>query len=251
MSKPARQYLGISFLISYLCFGAAAYTRLAFSALLQRPLMVLLLFAGSLGPLVAALVIFSRNEEYDGLGDLLSRIKTVGNPRGWKLVAFFLVLHYGLAMLLRTVEPAANLLQLLAYLPLMLLVFGSQELGWRLVLQPELERNRGFWKASAAVGLLWALWFLPLLMIPGFVIRPDFFIQFAAYLVGVGVLLATLQKQSEGILPCVLFSTLFFALTVCFPLRQGNMIVLLAVADFVIAMTYQSRLFIERERKNI
>ena len=44
---------------------------------------------------------------------------------------------------------------------------GLEELGWRGVAQPEMELGLGHSAAAVLVGVIWAVWYLPLFVLPG------------------------------------------------------------------------------------
>lgn len=212
-----------------------------FAYYLEQPQWLLVMALGCLGPLAGAVFVHLRTESYGGLPGLRLTLKAPVSSTTWRLVFVLLALHYGLAWLLRLIVVVGATGKVFLFMLLALILFGSQELGWRLIVQPELEKTRGGWKSILATGLLWAVWFLPLLFIPGFAIRPDFFLQFSAYLIGAGCLSTLLYKQNNGIVPCILFSAVFFALTAVLPLKQTNMVALLALVDVVIYMIFQSK----------
>ena len=243
MNQNTKRFLGIAFGWSYLCFGIVIASRQPFSAL-NTPMFALFLL-GCLGPLVGAAGVYLLDRKnFGGLGGIWQdALQTENGWRSLLLALLFLLLHYGLAILLGAVGAFGPVQKLLVYLPTMLVLFGTGEIGWRGIVQPSIEAVRGgFWRSSIITGLLWSLWFLPMLFIPGFVIRSDFYIQFTAYLIAVGLLLTTLFKKS-GLPGCIMFSTLFFSLSAVVILRQSNYLLAVAAVDLVIAMVYNSRLF--------
>ncbi len=243
MDQNTKRFLGIAFGWSYLCFGIVIASRQPFSSL-SIPMFALFLL-GCLGPLTGAVGVYLLDRRnLGGLGGMWQdTIQTENGWRGLLPALLFLLLHYGLAILLGVAGAFGPVKKLLVYLPMMLVLFGTGEIGWRRIVQPGIEAVRGgFWRSSIITGLLWSLWFLPMLFIPGFVIRSDFYMQFTAYLIGVGLLLTTLFQKS-GLSGCILFSTLFFSLSAVVILRQGNYLLAVVAVDLVIAMAYNSRVF--------
>lgn len=224
-----------------------AATRMTFSDLMKQPLYITLFLLGCLGPFFATLIVYILNQEkLGGLKGLWNEIKTIKNPSTAFLILLFLALHYGLAIVLSAVGLFGNVADFLKFIPIMLFLFGTQEIGWRRIIQPVFEESRGFWRSVIITGLFWAIWFLPLIFIPQFVVRPDFFLQFAVYLVGIGMLQTTIYKQSKSILFCIVFSALFFALTTLISLKQSNMILAVTAVDLVIAVSYNSKFLVKQ-----
>lgn len=250
MKKPHVQFLTVSFVISWACFAIMAAAQTPFGTLVQQPRYILLFGLGCLGPLLATgFVYLLPQNKMGGLQGLWQTVRAVKNPKMLYLIPLFLAIHYGFAIVFRQVGAYGQYLNFFKFLPLMLLLFGTQEVGWRVIAQPGLEEGRGFWKSGFAVGLLQAMWFLPLLFIPGFVAGPDFFIQFAAYILGLSLVLTTLYKKTGSAGACIGYATVFYAMTVLFSLKLSNMIIALAVVDFALAFLYNSKTFIKENQE--
>ena len=126
------------------------------------------------GPMVAG-IIASRRDEAVGLASLKRRTSAVRIGARW----------YGLAlgMLVAVAAPPAILAALtadrradapaLGTLGVFILVFfafqmvtsGTEEIGWRGYLYEKLRNGRDFWDAGWAVGLPWAVWHFPVVVI--------------------------------------------------------------------------------------
>ena len=89
--------------------------------------------------------------------------------------------------------------------PFMILGGGLEELGWRGVAQPEMERGINRPAAAVLVGLIWSLWHLPLFYLPGVGKFGTSFFPFALEIVGTALILAWLYGQTQSILLCILF----------------------------------------------
>jgi len=83
----------------------------------------------------------------------------------------------------------------------------GEELGWRAVLQPELERRFGRVKGTFLVGLIWAYWHLPANLAgynDGQHPRWNALVLFPAAVVAVSFGLAWLTRRSESVWPAAL-----------------------------------------------
>jgi len=137
---------------------------------------------GAFGPLFAALLV----ARFDG-----SSVRTLLRPLGkwrvsvrWYLVALFLpgaILFVGMAIdrLLGKVEgpwlyaPAsAQRIVVMLLLPL------AEEIGWRGIAQPRLQRRYGRLPASVILGVVWGMWHVPMFMLQGYSLTPILFLFF-------------------------------------------------------------------------
>ncbi|MBU5485679.1 CPBP family intramembrane metalloprotease [Clostridium sp. MSJ-11] len=243
MKKSSKQFLIISFIISYICFGIIVYSRIAFTQIFNSPLYLSLFVLGCLGPLISSFIVHILNrKELGGMRGFIDKFRIVKAPKTFVLIPVFLIAHYGFAILLKNVYRYGSIIDFFRYLP-MAIILGSQEIGWRGIIQPGNEQKNGFWKSSIITGLFWSLWFLPLIYIPQFIILPQFYAQFAAYLVGISILLTTLYKSSGSIVYCIILSSFVFALFPVIILRQSFMLVLIALLDSIVANIFKDKTF--------
>lgn len=245
MKKSSNQFLLISFIISYICFGVIVYSKIVFKDIFSNPLYLSFFILGCLGPLISTFIVYALNKKtLGGIRGFTAKLKKVTAPKAIVLIPIFLITHYGFAILLKNVYKYGNIIDFFRYLPIMIVILGSQEIGWRGIVQPNYEERNGFWKSCIATGLFWSLWFLPLIYIPNFIILPQFYAQFAAYLVGISILLTALYKSSGSIMYCVMLSSFIFALFPVITLKQSFMLVGIALVDAMVANTFKDKTFI-------
>jgi membrane protease YdiL (CAAX protease family) len=165
-------FFALAYLISWACWIPAVLLGQAASAATATPeqagsLVVLLQILGSYGPTLAAVLMLALLGPRGELKDLLARLR----PRrvGVRWVAIALLLPLGALLpgliaygLLGGAVAGAELVALLPMLLVSVLVSGlGEELGWRGYALPRLQRRNGPLAASVIVGLLWAVWHLP------------------------------------------------------------------------------------------
>lgn len=229
MKKTTKLYLILSFLISYISFGIIVYSRIVFNEIFKSPLYLSLFILGCLGPFISAVIVKGINKD---------ELKFV-RSKSIILIPIFLIAHYGFNILLKNVYRYGNFLDFFKFLPIMLILFGLQEIGWRGIVQPTFEKEKGLIKSCIITGIFWGIWFLPLIFIPEFVVLPQFYTQFVAYLIGISVLLTTIYKSSKSILYSIILSTLIFALAPVIVLKQGFMLIGIAVIDAIISSMFK------------
>lgn len=119
-------------------------------------------------------VIMSRHDPAIPPGDLWERVRKVRVPArmyGAVLGILALVTLPPLIVSALVVEPSTDAPSLGQLLPFLLVFFivqmltsGTEEIGWRGYLTEKLMPGRGFWDTGWAVGPVWALWHLPVVL---------------------------------------------------------------------------------------
>ncbi|WP_296494460.1 type II CAAX endopeptidase family protein [Rhodoferax sp.] len=170
---PLLGFLALTFAWSWACWALSPAIKP------QLPwLATLLMFAGSFGPSLAAIVVVASTRGLEGLRAWLSRC--LQWRIGWTWWAFALLLplalmsiaaglHIALGGAIATSPASGHLLMTLVNLPLVLLLGGpmGEEFGWRGYALPVLQDRLGWRAASLGLGLVWGMWHLPLFFIDG------------------------------------------------------------------------------------
>jgi membrane protease YdiL (CAAX protease family) len=144
---------------------------------LISPLPVPAVFLGAFGPLAAAVAITAQEGGRAGLRSLLGRVVRWRVAPDWYAVALLgpLALQSG-AVALHTAlgGPPPDLSAIIGVLPvvvaisvyMMFTVALGEEVGWRGYALPALQGRHGALLASVILGVMWALWHLPLFFNP-------------------------------------------------------------------------------------
>jgi membrane protease YdiL (CAAX protease family) len=92
---------------------------------------------------------------------------------------------------------------------------GLEEPGWRGLGLPVLQRRIGAFRASLVIGVVWAVWHVPLFLIPGSSQAGTPLALYAAVVVGISVITTWLYNAAGGrVLVPVVFHTLSNAVSV-------------------------------------
>ena len=173
-----KRYFILTFAISWGCWVPAA---LSGGDVMSFPLN-LLLFAGGVGPMVVALALVGQERSRNVWRDYLTRaiaIRRIGacwHIAIWLLVPVLNLVAIALAsLLLESTAQWGGLLRFaatpLSFFPFALgvLAFGPipEELGWRGYALDGLQARHGALSASLILGVVWALWHLPLFFMHG------------------------------------------------------------------------------------
>jgi len=208
------------------------------------------------GPLVAAFAVTGLNEGRDGVRGLWRRFWDVRTPGVWLLVSFLLPILL-IAVPRFIVVPLGYPLYL-GWASQPLLILGwllnnftrsggmSEEFGWRGYALPRLQARWNALVSSIVLGVIWAVWHLPLWCLAGSSQQGSSFWLFLANLVLISVLYTWLFNNSRGsILVAVVFHAISNTVAQMFPEPTANLfywIVLGLVVIFVLGFYGPKRL---------
>lgn len=208
--KEAYVFLGLTLALSYFVFwGPLALFKIptiSFVSDVKGPAWAIALYiAGGFVPSLLAIFLTWKKEGVPGLRLLGRRI--IQFKLGWRWYGYtFLIVIAGTAgqliinkLLGNTFNGTLFLAQLGSFFPLLILGPLSEEIGWR---GYALERLQTRWTAltsSLIVGLVWALWHLPLFMMVGASVRESGvpFISFLIQMMASSILYTWLYNNTK------------------------------------------------------
>ena len=248
--KPLKQLFLFLAILTYIPFGLLVhlFKDSTFDAVTASPLGILLLVLGGIAPTVAAVLVFLCNKDMGGFAGLKKAVLAPGKLSAWFMGFYFFMIHFGFAFLTGRVARVGSMLDFLAFFPLMFVTFGLQEICWRLIMHDEFLHSRGFWKMTICVGMIAALWALPLSLIPGSPLPANAYLPFAIYLVGLALMLSTMRMQGASMLVCIVFATLFFGMQFLLPMKMESNLWFLTIVDIVLAFIFKSKIFKENRK---
>lgn len=245
MKKQIMQFLIIALILGYLSFGIIVISNTSFGEIFTNPLHLVLLVLGMLSPFISSLIVYLLNKnELGGFSGFLENFRMNFSTKAFILLFLLLVTHYAFGIIFNAVGAYGTVIDFLKYLPIMLVLIGSQEIGWRKMIQPYYENEKGFYKSVIITGLFWAIWFLPLIFIKGFLVLPTFYIQFSVYLIGLSFLLTSIFKITKEISYSIILSSLIFSLTPVIIFKQGNIILIVAFLEIIVASILKNKKFV-------
>ena len=201
---PLLGYFGLTFAWSWACWALSPAIRP------ELPwLATLLMFAGSFGPSLAAVVMVVSTRNVVGLRAWLACCLKWRIGWGWWAMTLLLPLgmmslaaglHIMMGGAIATSPASGHLLMTAVNLPLILLLGGpmGEEFGWRGYALPALQARLGWRGASLVLGLVWGVWHLPLFLIAGTAQAHVPPVLFLLSVVALSVVLAWLVNRTEG-----------------------------------------------------
>jgi len=223
MKKQITLFLVYTFSITWTSWFVIIICNKYFSTLgYGTPLFWIPYSIGSIGPAISAYLIYRRFKESFAEKTFLkyifgSRI----SGKVWLFFGLFLVWRLFMIWFSFGINKPFSILSFLVNLPLIIVLGGAEELGWRGILQPKIERILSYLPSVLIVAVLWSLWHLPLWFIEGSVqCGFPFWLYFLSGLV-LTVSFTTLYKFTNNLLICVL-SHAWFNYCIGLALFVGN-----------------------------
>lgn len=200
--------LSVYFVIAFaIMYGLVGFGKLGIIST-DSPLFMVLFIAGSWGPTIAAVLTLLIAEKGKGIGGLFRGWGRWNVGFGWFLAAlspFALAFLAGFIYLVVMGRPAPGpMAAATGPAIIMMLVMNvltgatGEEPGWRAFATPRLQRHLGALGSSVVLGVIWALWHLPLWFLEG---TPQYglpFVPFAISCVTETILFTWIYNNTKG-----------------------------------------------------
>jgi uncharacterized protein len=203
--KQIELFLFYTFSITWSSWLIIIIGNTYFNTLLYgTPLFWILYTIGSLGPAMSAYLIY-RQFKSDFAEKSFTKYIFGKKPTAkiWWIFGLFLVWRLFMIWLSFGIHKPISILSVLINLPFVIVLGGVEELGWRGILQPRLEKVMTYLPSVLVVGIVWSLWHLPLWFIHGTV---QSLFPFGLYLAS-GIVLTssftTLYKYTNNLFLCI------------------------------------------------
>lgn len=232
--KSGRSQLTLFIVISYaylwLLFGIGKLLDIPFSYDIQEPGGILVLF-GVPASLFAAILVTLMTSGKDGLCRLFS------DSLNWRINPIWYLFGLLTPLLVALASGASAVLingdkirdgwfsptMPLGFMGFLLVYIGlGEEIGWRGFALPRFQENLGPLRGSIATGIFWALWHLPLFLMPGSSQYGHSVLLFICLLTCWTIPMAVFVGKAKGsVIPAILFhlSVNFLAFAIYLPYR--------------------------------
>ncbi len=203
--KLVKEYLFITFALMLLFWGGCVLASRTLGLTVEALWMRIPYALGGFSPTVASYVALKRSGRVKTFREWLKRVFDLRHSLWvYAEALLFVLVYYAVNCLVNGFTAGAPVFMLVVIVPLMLFGGGNEEAGWRMVLQPELEKALGFHGATLLTGGIWWVWHLPLFFIHGTAQESMNFFLFGILCLALSYALATIRSTSRGVFPCVL-----------------------------------------------
>ena len=170
MNKTIGKYLVTTFTVSWLLWGSVAIAGKLGIACLKfgSPLGMILYVLGGISPAICEIILKKKSSTKE---EFRQFIQSIVNP---KHSIWMYVYAIGGAMLIQAIPVMFHLSEVkqplyIGFVMIIPMIIGGgiEEIGWRGLLQPQLEKKYPHIVAAISVGVIWAVWHLPLWFIDG------------------------------------------------------------------------------------
>ena len=208
-ARSVAVFFGLTFLLAWTLWLAAASIP-ADAAGVARGLLFL---PGTFAPAMVALALTARRDDGGAaLRALVDRLFLWRVPVRWYVFAagYTIAIKLTAAAAHRVVEgawPAFGDVPVVLMLAAVLVSTpfqAGEEIGWRGYALPRLARRAGLARASLLLGVVWAVWHLPLFLIADTTTTGQPFLPYLASVTGLSVALAFLWSRTRGSLLLVM-----------------------------------------------
>lgn len=140
--KLVKEFLMITFIIMIVFWGGCTLISQMFNLTIDNIFLRIMHIIGGFSPTIASYISLKRNNEVKNFKEWLKRIFDIKhNIFTYVLIILFVAIYYILGCAINGFEFGAPIFMLIVILPMMLVGGGNEEVGWRMILQPELEKN--------------------------------------------------------------------------------------------------------------
>lgn len=249
MSKISKDFILYTFSILIVCWGVymiCSYNGVSLND--NYALYIPYLFIGW-SPTIASYIVLKKNKQIDSFKGWIKNIFDFKhNALSYLLVIGLSVLFILPQCLIAGYDNGTPFFAIIVMMPMMLILGGLEEAGWRYILQPDLEERHSFVISTIIVSLIWWLWHYPLLYIQDSLQGNHYFV-FGIKVFGLSFALACIRKCTKSVWLCVLLHCIVNSLLGIYKIRENILsntvttVILIVVSFIIMTIDEKNKIF--------
>lgn len=230
------QFIRLTFMITWICWGTIVISNNFGYLKFGTPISVLLFMVGGNGAPIASYILLKRWGEIDGFKTFVKRYMNFkASLKNYILIMVLIVIHFIWPVVLTDVSVNMAVYYILLMIPFNIIGGGLEEIGWRGILQPLLEKVMTFNSATLITGFVWIVWHIPLWFIAGTYQYGSSFPMFIISVLGMAFSLALIRKVTENIFLCILFHSIINSTLAVLSFEQNYSTVITMIIEITLA----------------
>lgn len=221
-NKGYRKFLIITYLASLIGFGGLMVSNNTYNEIWNNPLMIALFLLGILSPTIASLIL---------VGD---KFREKIELKKISIVFVLLMIHLALYFLFKRAiftPREGNFL----IINMIILAYSLSEFGWISLVYEYFKDKKDRVRSIFANGLFKTLYFLPLVLMPGFIVRPDFYAYLSGVLIGISAFSILIYEYTKDLYLSSIFTAIAISIMYHFELNVGGILIILGFIEVLIA----------------
>lgn len=206
MNKDIKRFLVCTFTLTWVFWGIIVIAN-QFN-LLQHgtPLSMVFFVLGGIMPAICGIWVKKKYSTKEDYRVFIKSIISVKHHIIWYIMVIGLAFIFTfLPTLYGGAKMEHPLYMVLLGLPIMIIGGGLEEIGWRGLLQPALQKKFSSVSSTLIVSFFWAVWHLPLWFIPGSSQASFSFLNFFITIMALSFLLTIIYSKTKSIFLCIIF----------------------------------------------
>ena len=239
--KLVKEFLIITFSIMIIFWGGAAIISQSCDLTVNHWLLRIMHLIGGFSPTIASFISLKRSEKVKTFSMWLKKCFDIKHSAfTYAVTILFVLIYYTVSCLISGFKIGAPIFMAIILVPMMLVGGGNEEVGWRMILQPELEKSFKFNIATIITAIIWWLWHLPIFFIHGTANENMNYFLFGIMCLSLSYGLATVRRISNGTFPCILLHCLIngFSAVFIFEFKIIGCIILLVITVIISNLIY-------------
>ena len=222
--KRVYKFLIITFAISGIAWGSLAILTKLGILTFTHPTSTMLHIIGGFGPTIATLFVLEEKLTFRSVIKFVFQYKRKTMFYLWILTAMAIAV-IGISSMERNPAMPLHLIPIV-FLQAVFIYGGEEELGWRGIMQPLLEKKFKFPIATIITGTVWGIWHIPLWFVEGSSQQNMAFPLFLVLAVILSFFLASIYKKTQCVFACNVFHGFINTLLSMFVIKLNLILVI-------------------------